>query len=203
MRFQFLFERVVLTICYKLAPSATSNTVLRSLHISNKSSGMHTACPQMEVRDVLLCGIAINVDCSTRMSTYLSIKLNELLSSSPYLDDSYPDHYRDFLLSRGPVPSVSDPENVVVNLSYTMKLAIVGGGASAFYVASRLLSRLPQDAHRIHVFDRLWAPHGLVRYGVAPDHPEVKVRILRALRTMNECLMDPVELHPQIRPNGH
>ncbi|KAK0453213.1 hypothetical protein EV421DRAFT_2006775 [Armillaria borealis] len=55
-----------------------------------------------------------------------------------------------------------------------MKLAIVGGGASAFYVASRLLSRLPQDAHRIHVFDRLWAPHGLVRYGVAPDHPEVK-----------------------------
>ncbi|KAK0490614.1 hypothetical protein IW261DRAFT_1601430 [Armillaria novae-zelandiae] len=55
-----------------------------------------------------------------------------------------------------------------------MKLAIVGGGASAFYVASRLLSRLPQDAHRIHVFDRLWSPHGLVRYGVAPDHPEVK-----------------------------
>ncbi|KAG6887215.1 hypothetical protein C0992_013365 [Termitomyces sp. T32_za158] len=24
------------------------------------------------------------------------------------------------------------------------------------------------------MFDRLWAPHGLVRYGVAPDHPEVK-----------------------------
>ncbi|KAJ7823006.1 hypothetical protein B0H13DRAFT_1737535 [Mycena leptocephala] len=27
---------------------------------------------------------------------------------------------------------------------------------------------------RVHIFDRLWAPHGLVRYGVAPDHPEVK-----------------------------
>ncbi|KAI9452494.1 FAD/NAD-P-binding domain-containing protein [Lactarius psammicola] len=26
----------------------------------------------------------------------------------------------------------------------------------------------------IHVYDRLWVPHGLVRYGVAPDHPEVK-----------------------------
>lgn len=24
------------------------------------------------------------------------------------------------------------------------------------------------------MYDRLWAPHGLVRYGVAPDHPEVK-----------------------------
>ncbi|TFY57807.1 hypothetical protein EVJ58_g6798, partial [Rhodofomes roseus] len=27
---------------------------------------------------------------------------------------------------------------------------------------------------KIHMYDRLWAPHGLVRYGVAPDHPEVK-----------------------------
>ncbi|KAF5382880.1 hypothetical protein D9757_007306 [Collybiopsis confluens] len=58
-----------------------------------------------------------------------------------------------------------------------LKLAIIGGGPSAFYVASRLLSLFPQsysDSLRIHIFDRLWAPHGLVRYGVAPDHPEVK-----------------------------
>jgi hypothetical protein len=60
-----------------------------------------------------------------------------------------------------------------------MKLAIIGAGPSAFYVASRLLSLLPHaslPALRIHMYDRLWAPHGLVRYGVAPDHPEVKVR---------------------------
>ncbi|KNZ78692.1 NADPH:adrenodoxin oxidoreductase, mitochondrial [Termitomyces sp. J132] len=59
-----------------------------------------------------------------------------------------------------------------------MKLAIIGGGPSAFYVASRLLSLVKADSTnpplRIHMFDRLWAPHGLVRYGVAPDHPEVK-----------------------------
>ncbi|KIK66075.1 hypothetical protein GYMLUDRAFT_38549 [Collybiopsis luxurians FD-317 M1] len=58
-----------------------------------------------------------------------------------------------------------------------LKLAIIGGGPSAFFLASRLLSRFPQsysDSLRIHIFDRLWAPHGLVRYGVAPDHPEVK-----------------------------
>ncbi|KAG9316561.1 hypothetical protein JVU11DRAFT_2612 [Chiua virens] len=59
------------------------------------------------------------------------------------------------------------------------KLAIVGGGPSAFYVASRLLSLVPHTdpaspSLRVHMFDRLWAPHGLVRYGVAPDHPEVK-----------------------------
>lgn len=29
------------------------------------------------------------------------------------------------------------------------------------------------------VYDKLWAPFGLVRYGVAPDHPEVKVCGLR------------------------
>ncbi|KAL1742887.1 hypothetical protein HDZ31DRAFT_83815 [Schizophyllum fasciatum] len=58
-----------------------------------------------------------------------------------------------------------------------MKLAVVGGGPSAFYVASRMLQLLPQQVApslRIHLYDRLWAPHGLVRYGVAPDHPEVK-----------------------------
>ncbi|KAJ6610195.1 hypothetical protein B0H10DRAFT_2166100 [Mycena sp. CBHHK59/15] len=53
-----------------------------------------------------------------------------------------------------------------------LKVAIVGGGPSAFYLASRLLSR--SSALHVHVYDRLWAPHGLVRYGVAPDHPEVK-----------------------------
>ncbi|KAG6827906.1 hypothetical protein H0H92_010004 [Tricholoma furcatifolium] len=42
-----------------------------------------------------------------------------------------------------------------------MKLAIIGGGPSAFYVASRLLSLAPESPLRIHIFDRLWAPHGL------------------------------------------
>lgn len=53
-------------------------------------------------------------------------------------------------------------------------LAVVGAGPSAFYAASRVLSRLPHA--KVDLFDRLWAPHGLVRYGVAPDHPEVKAR---------------------------
>ena len=60
-----------------------------------------------------------------------------------------------------------------------LKLAIVGGGPSAFFVASRLQKLLPTSNFRIHVFDRLWSPHGLVRYGVAPDHPEVKVSDVR------------------------
>jgi adrenodoxin-NADP+ reductase len=62
-----------------------------------------------------------------------------------------------------------------------MKLAIIGGGPSAFYVASRILKLLPLPDFKnvgVHLFDRLWAPHGLVRYGVAPDHPEVKASSL-------------------------
>lgn len=59
-----------------------------------------------------------------------------------------------------------------------MKLAIIGGGPSAFYVASRILSLLPSlPSLKVHMYDRLWAPHGLVRYGVAPDHPEVKASV--------------------------
>ncbi|KZT30109.1 nucleotide-binding domain-containing protein [Neolentinus lepideus HHB14362 ss-1] len=73
-----------------------------------------------------------------------------------------------------------------------LKLAIVGGGPSAFYVASRLLALLPPTSFhgpnlRIHMFDRLWAPHGLVRYGVAPDHPEVK----NCTHKFDEAAQDP------------
>ena len=55
-----------------------------------------------------------------------------------------------------------------------VRLAVIGAGPSAFYCAHRVLSRLPEA--QVHLYDRLWAPHGLVRYGVAPDHPEVKAR---------------------------
>jgi len=84
------------------------------------------------------------------------------------------------------------------------KLAIVGAGPSAFYVASRLLSFLPlgdprSPVFRVHLFDRSWAPHGLVRYGVAPDHPEVKVNYLPGARPRSAH--DALELHSQVRPN--
>ncbi|ORY34639.1 hypothetical protein BCR39DRAFT_513755 [Naematelia encephala] len=60
-----------------------------------------------------------------------------------------------------------------------LKLAIIGAGPSGFYAASRILSLLPPDSERgkdvqVHMYERLPTPYGLVRYGVAPDHPEVK-----------------------------
>ncbi|KAJ1948109.1 NADPH-adrenodoxin reductase, partial [Linderina macrospora] len=51
-------------------------------------------------------------------------------------------------------------------------ISIVGGGAAGFYTAARLLAKAPNT--QIDIFEQLPTPHGLVRYGVAPDHPEVK-----------------------------
>ncbi|RPD77149.1 FAD/NAD-P-binding domain-containing protein [Lentinus tigrinus ALCF2SS1-7] len=73
-----------------------------------------------------------------------------------------------------------------------IKLAVVGAGPSSFYVASRLLSLLPRSGPhasslKIHLYDRLWAPYGLVRYGVAPDHPEVK----NCTHKFDEAATDP------------
>lgn len=52
-----------------------------------------------------------------------------------------------------------------------MNVAILGAGPSGFYTASKLLTR----AHKIDMFERLPVPFGLLRYGVAPDHSDVKV----------------------------
>lgn len=54
------------------------------------------------------------------------------------------------------------------------RLAVVGSGPAGFYASHRVLRDLP-NAH-VDMFDSLPVPHGLVRFGVAPDHPEVKVR---------------------------
>ena len=49
---------------------------------------------------------------------------------------------------------------------------MVGTGPSGFYTAKYLLRAL--DAIKVDLIDRLPTPYGLVRSGVAPDHPEVK-----------------------------
>eukprot|EP01062_Namystynia_karyoxenos_P016854 TRINITY_DN16211_c0_g2_i1.p1 TRINITY_DN16211_c0_g2~~TRINITY_DN16211_c0_g2_i1.p1 ORF type:complete len:499 (+),score=141.48 TRINITY_DN16211_c0_g2_i1:87-1583(+) len=52
------------------------------------------------------------------------------------------------------------------------RVAVVGGGPSGFYLTKAVLTKLPEA--EVDVFDRMPAPFGLARYGVAPDHPEVK-----------------------------
>lgn len=54
-----------------------------------------------------------------------------------------------------------------------LRVAIVGSGPAGFYAAGQLLSS-PDPVVTVDVFDRLMTPWGLVRFGVAPDHPKIK-----------------------------
>jgi ferredoxin--NADP+ reductase len=58
----------------------------------------------------------------------------------------------------------------------SLRVAIVGAGPAGIY-AGNLLTRAVTDAGgsvAIDLFDSLPAPYGLIRYGVAPDHPRIK-----------------------------
>ena len=62
-----------------------------------------------------------------------------------------------------------------------LRLAIVGAGPAGIYAADLIIkSELRDFDASIDLFDLLPAPYGLVRYGVAPDHPRIK-GIIRAL----------------------
>ena len=54
-------------------------------------------------------------------------------------------------------------------------VAVIGAGPAGIY-ASDILSKSDLDVS-IDLFERLPAPYGLVRYGVAPDHPRIKAII--------------------------
>ena len=54
-----------------------------------------------------------------------------------------------------------------------LRVAIIGAGPAGFYAAGVLLQQKEREV-AIDMFDRLPAPYGLVRYGVAPDHQKIK-----------------------------
>jgi ferredoxin--NADP+ reductase len=61
-----------------------------------------------------------------------------------------------------------------------LRVAVVGSGPAGFYAAEALLAN---PATAVDVYDALPAPFGLVRYGVAPDHPKIKNIIARYEKT--------------------
>ncbi len=62
---------------------------------------------------------------------------------------------------------------VLGSVENPLRVAIVGSGPAGFYAAGQLLSG-SESVVRVDVFDRLMTPWGLVRFGVAPDHPKIK-----------------------------
>ncbi|QTJ70814.1 FAD-dependent oxidoreductase (plasmid) [Rhodococcus sp. ZPP] len=72
------------------------------------------------------------------------------------------------------------------------RISIIGAGPAGIYVADALAkSDVPVS---IDIFDRHPAPYGLIRYGVAPDHPRIK-NIVKALHEVLEL--------PQVRFLGN
>jgi ferredoxin/flavodoxin---NADP+ reductase len=54
-----------------------------------------------------------------------------------------------------------------------LRVAIIGAGPAGFYAADHLLKQEGLNVE-VDMFDRLPTPFGLVRHGVAPDHPKIK-----------------------------
>ena len=75
------------------------------------------------------------------------------------------------------------------------RAAIVGSGPAGFYAADFLL----KAGLAVDLYERLPAPFGLVRYGVAPDHQTIKrvaaafERTATELRTRIGFLIEAIE----------
>jgi ferredoxin/flavodoxin---NADP+ reductase len=54
-----------------------------------------------------------------------------------------------------------------------LRVAVIGAGPAGFYACEHLLKHEPLTVE-VDIFDRLPTPYGLVRGGVAPDHPKIK-----------------------------
>src|SRR6478672_2297970 len=58
-------------------------------------------------------------------------------------------------------------------MTETLRAAIIGAGPSGFYAAGQLLA-IDEPQFAVDLYDRLPTPYGLIRSGVAPDHPKIK-----------------------------
>lgn len=56
--------------------------------------------------------------------------------------------------------------------SRDLRVAIIGAGPSGFYAAEAIVKKLEKVT--VDIIEKLPAPYGLVRYGVAPDHQKIK-----------------------------
>jgi adrenodoxin-NADP+ reductase len=52
-------------------------------------------------------------------------------------------------------------------------MAVIGSGPAGFYTAYKVMAKIENSV--VDMYEHLPVPFGLVRFGVAPDHPEVKV----------------------------
>ncbi len=67
--------------------------------------------------------------------------------------------------------------------SRDLRVAIIGSGPSGFFAAEALLNL--EVSIQVDMFERLPLPYGLIRYGIAPDHPRTK-SVINKFNTLGE-----------------
>jgi ferredoxin--NADP+ reductase len=72
-------------------------------------------------------------------------------------------------------------------MSKTLRVAIIGAGPAGIYAGNILHSQYPEV--EIDLYDSLPAPYGLIRYGVAPDHPRIKGIVNSLHEMLNEGII--------------
>lgn len=75
------------------------------------------------------------------------------------------------------------------HLPLSLRVAIVGAGPAGIYAGNLLANAVRDRGGRVEIdlFESLPAPYGLIRYGVAPDHPRIK-GIVNSLHEMLDDL---------------
>ncbi len=79
-----------------------------------------------------------------------------------------------------PAPVATPVPTPAAFASRPLRVAIIGAGPAGVYAADILTKAERGFELAIDLFDRYPAPYGLIRYGVAPDHPRIK-GIVKAL----------------------
>ncbi|BAL87584.1 putative ferredoxin/ferredoxin-NADP reductase [Actinoplanes missouriensis 431] len=64
-----------------------------------------------------------------------------------------------------------------------LRVAVIGAGPAGIYAADHLIKA--SETVTVDIFDKLPTPYGLIRYGVAPDHPRIKEIVNALTRILN------------------
>ena len=129
--------------------------------------------------------IVLDSDLSESTERYLE------LNAQYYVDPAHQD-YSD-------VPYESCKPRIEVSEGGKLRVAVVGSGPAGCYAAEELLTIAGADVE-IHLFERLPTPWGLVRFGVAPDHPGTKAVTDQFARTASRKGLD---LHLNVEVGTH
>lgn len=111
------------------------------------------------------------------------LKSNLLKCLNNSIDSSKSNSFANTLCLSTKIKSYSTPSK------QPTKIAIIGSGPAALYTAQYVLKNIDKEYPPpiIDIYEKLPVPFGLVRYGVAPDHQDVK----NVINSFTETLKKP------------